>query len=283
MNAISDIYFRDISNIPLLTREQEHALSKDIRGKNKAKAQEAINTLVASNLRLAAKIAEENKFFNDRDDLMSEATLGLYHAAKKYDARQGSRFISYAAHWIRQYIRKYVRENIAIIPLTSHTRAKIFKIQEIMDNMREELGREPMLEEVAEATGIDVERIEKALNYRLSFVPLDSPAYKDTEGDCTLSDIIADPNAIKPDDAAQSDMDKHQASDLLDCLNEREKDILINRYGFYGNDVITLEEIGKQLKVSRERIRQLQNNALKKLKKKLVREDKVRDCSFASA
>jgi RNA polymerase primary sigma factor len=283
MNAISDIYFRDISKIPLLTRDQERVLSKDIMGKNETKAQKAINTLVVSNLRLAAKIAEENKFFNDRDDLMSEATLGLYQAAKKYDARQGAKFSSYAAHWVRQYIRKYVRENVAIIPLTNHTRAKIYKIQEIMDNMREELGREPMIEEVAEATGVDAEKIEKALNYRLSFIPLDSPAYKDAEGDCTLSDIIADPNAIMPDDATQSDMDKHQANDLLDCLNEREKEILSKRYGFYNQDATTLEEIGKQLKVSRERIRQLQDNALKKLKKKLVREDKVRDCSFASA
>lgn len=283
MNAISDIYFRDISNVPLLTRDQERSLSKDIMGKNKAKAQKAINALVMANLRLAAKIAEENKFFNDREDLMSEATLGLYQAAKKFDAKQGAKFATYASHWIRQYIRKYVRENIAIIPLTNHTRTKIFKIQEIMDNMREELGREPMLEEVAEATGIDAEKIERALNYRLSFIPLDSPAYKDTEGDCTMSDIIADPNAIKPDDATQSDMDKHQASDLLDCLTERERNILINRYGFYGNDAITLEEIGKQLKVSRERIRQLQNSALKKLKNKLVRENKVRDCSFAMA
>ena len=271
MKPISDTYYSTISDIPLLTREQEQELGRAVQGKSKAKAAKAINTLILSNLRLVAKIVSKDySYFSDQEDLMSEGVIGLHRAASKFDPSFGAKFSTYAVWWIKQHIIAHI-ERSSTIKLSNHTHDMMSKIRRVSDKLAAELGYDPSHEEVSEVTGLSTEMLSKYSNYKYSMIPIDSPTLpKDGEAGSTLADIIEDVHAIRPDSAAQMNNDTQGIQALLPILNKREREILTYRFGLDGGDVMILEDIGRVFSVTRERIRQIQNEALKKLKKKMM-------------
>ena len=278
MKPISDTYYTSIAGIPLLTREQEIQLSNDAQGEDQAKAKKAIDTLVVSNLRLAAKIIGDSySAYQNKEDLMSEATLGLYKAAKKFDASLGFRFGSYAKMWILNSINDYIVENKQIVRTTSHVRNLKGKVTRVSESMEEHMGRKPTLQEISAETGISMKVLQKNANCTFSIIPLDSKNMHSGEEGLSLQDTLEDIQAIRPDSACTLLSDVMHATELLKHLNQREKSVIIKRFGLAGEDPKMLEDIGKGMNVSRERIRQLQNQALQKMKKKMM-EASV-DCS----
>jgi len=278
MKPISDTYYTAIADIPLLTREQEVELSNDARGEDKAKAKKAIDTLVVSNLRLAAKIIGISyQYYDNKEDLMSEATLGLYRAAKKFDASLGFRFGSYAKMWILNHVTDFIADNRQIVRTTSHVQSLKGKVAKVSDKLEEELGRKPTMEEISEETGVSMKVLQNNTNYTFSIVPLDSTTMFSGEEGLSLQETLEDVQAVRPDAACALLNDVMHATELLKHLNQKERAIIVKRFGLEGEDPKKLEEIGKGMNVTRERIRQLQNQALQKMKKKMI-EASV-DCS----
>lgn len=271
MKPISDTYYSTISDIPLLTREQEQVLGRAVQGKSKAKTAKAINTLILSNLRLVAKIVSKDySYFSDQEDLMSEGVIGLHRAASKFDPSFGAKFSTYAVWWIKQHIIAHI-ERSSTIKLSNHTHDMMSKIRRVSDKLAAELGYDPSHEEISEVIGLSTEMLSKYSNYKYSMIPIDSPTLgKDGEAGSTLADIIEDVHAIRPDSAAQMNNDTQGIQALLPILNKREREILTYRFGLDGRDAMILEDIGRMFSVTRERIRQIQNEALKKLKKKMM-------------
>jgi RNA polymerase primary sigma factor len=271
MKPISDTYYTSIAGIPLLTREQEIQLSNDAQGEDQAKVKKAIDTLVVSNLRLAAKIIGDSySAYQNKEDLMSEATLGLYKAAKKFDASLGFRFGSYAKMWILNSINDYIVENKQIVRTTSHVRNLKGKVTRVSESMEEHMGRKPTLQEISAETGISMKVLQKNANCTFSIIPLDSKTMHSGEEGLSLQDTLEDIQAIRPDSACTLLSDVMHATELLNHLNQREKSVIIKRFGLAGEDPKMLEDIGKGMNVTRERIRQLQNQALQKMKKKMM-------------
>jgi len=271
MKPISDTYYSSISDIPLLTKEQEQELGRAVHGKSKAKAAKAVNTLILSNLRLVAKIVNKDfGYFSDQEDLMSEGTIGLHRAATKFDPSFGAKFSTYAVWWIRQHIIAHI-ERSSTIKLSNHTHEMMSKIRRVSERLSAELGYEPTHEELSEVTGLSVEMLDKYSGYKYSMIPIDSPTWRrDGEDGSTLADILEDVHAIRPDNAAQMNNDSRGIRALLPILNKREQHIITHRFGLDGGDAMILEDIGRGLSITRERVRQIQEGALKKLKKKMM-------------
>jgi RNA polymerase sigma factor (sigma-70 family) len=271
MKPISDIYYSTISDIPLLTKEQEQELGRAVHGKSKAKAAKAINTLILSNLRLVAKIVSKDfGYFSDQEDLMSEGTIGLHRAATKFDPSFGAKFSTYAVWWIRQHIIAHI-ERSTTIRLSNHTHEMMSKIRRVSERLGAELGYEPTNEELSEVTGLSVEMLEKYSGYKYSMIPIDSPSWsKDGEAGSTLADTLEDTHAVRPDNAAELSNDAREIQSFLPILNKREQHIITHRFGLDGGDAMILEDIGRGLSITRERVRQIQEGALKKLKKKMM-------------
>lgn len=271
MKPISDTYYSSISDIPLLTREQEQELGRAVQGKSKAKAVKAINTLVLSNLRLVAKIvSKEYGYFQDQEDLMSAGTIGLHKAATKFDPSHGAKFSTYSVWWIKQHIIAHIEES-STIRLSNHTHEMLSKIRRVSQVIEAELGYEPTNEELSETTGMSMEMLNKYSSYKYSMIPIDSPAKSNDGSDgITLADTLEDIRTPRPDTAAELKQDSQHVQSLLCHLNAREKEIIACRFGLEGREVMILEDIGKRFSVTRERIRQIQEGALQKLKKKIT-------------
>jgi len=269
MKPISDTYYSSISDIPLLTKEQEQELGRAVHGKSKAKAAKAVNTLILSNLRLVAKIVNKDfGYFSDQEDLMSEGTIGLHRAATKFDPSFGAKFSTYAVWWIRQHIIAHI-ERSSTIKLSNHTHEMMSKIRRVSERLSAELGYEPTHEELSEVTGLSVEMLDKYSGYKYSMIPIDSPTWRrDGEDGSTLADILEDVHAIRPDNAAQMNNDSRGIRALLPILNKREQHIITHRFGLDGGDAMILEDIGRGLSITRERVRQIQEGALRSSRKK---------------
>jgi len=268
----SSFLSQTIADTPLLSKEQENRLSKDVLKSSKAKAQKAINTLVQSNIRLAIRIiSDEYNWFNDKEDLLSEALLGLHKAASRYDSTHGTRFSTYASWYIRQHIIRYIKKH-SLVPMSYSTNGTYYRIQKIATKLAQDLGYEPSPEELSEITGINVTRIEQLLSYNFSYIPLDTPIARD-ETVTTFADIIKDPAAIQPDEAAEYSIEQVEIEKFFEGLTPRQTLILKKRFGFQQEEPITLEEIGKILNITRERTRQIQEQALQKIRKNLKQKD----------
>ena len=267
---LPSFYSQFMLSKPLLTKEQEVELSKDVHGDCKKKSKKAIDKFVESNLKLAIKIVmDEFSWFSEKEDLVSEAVLGLQQAAKKYDYKFGAKFSTYSAFYIRRRIYDYIN-NSSMIRMSNHGNTMYLKIQKVIRKLENELGREATMEEIGEEVGTSKEKVEEILNYKFSYTPLDAPI-QNSEGDKngTISDMIRDDNAILPDKEAEKQNDFEEARNFFDGLNEREKFILKKRFGFDGEEPMILNDIGEILNITRERTRQLQNLALNKIKKRL--------------
>lgn len=268
------MYLKEIGKVPLLTAEQEIALARQVEeGGERGKL--AKQRLAESNLRLVVSIA---KRYVGRGmlflDLIQEGNLGLIKAVEKYDYQKGFKFSTYATWWIRQAITRAIADQARTIRIPVHMVETINKLIRVSRQLLQELGREPSPEEIAERMELPVERVREIMKISQEPVSLETPIGE--EKDSHLGDFIQDDNAPIPADAAAYTLLKEQMNEVLDTLTEREKQVLKLRFGLDDGRARTLEEVGLEFHVTRERIRQIEAKALRKLRQP-SRSRKLRD------
>jgi RNA polymerase primary sigma factor len=256
-----DQYLREISQYPLISREEEVELARRI----KQGCQESLDKLVRSNLRFVVSVAK--KYQNQGvslADLINEGNLGLIRAAHKFDETKGIKFISYAVWWIRQAILQALAEQSRIVRVPLNRAGTLHRIGKRSSALQQELGREPTVEEIAEGLDISEEEVAKTLSISQSHLSLDAPL---TPGeDNKLLDYLPDTQRPGPDDETFERALSESIEEVLSTLKEREAKILRLYYGLDGQEPMTLEEIGSMLGITRERVRQIKEKALSRLR-----------------
>lgn len=259
------MYLKDIGSVPLLTPDEEIKLAQQMASENKAEADYAKNRLSEANLRLVVSIA---KRYVGRGmqflDLIQEGNLGLMKAVDKFDYTKGFKFSTYATWWIRQSITRAIADQARTIRIPVHMVETINKTGRVTRQLLQTLGREPSTAEIAEAMGISEERVAEIQKIAQDPVSLETPIGE--EEDSHLGDFIEDDKAASPSDSAEAKMLREQLLQVLDTLTPRENEVLRKRYGLDDNKPKTLEEVGKEFNVTRERIRQIEAKALRKLR-----------------
>jgi RNA polymerase primary sigma factor len=266
------LYLREIGKVPLLTADQEVYLAKRIeRGDMSAKTQ-----MIEANLRLVVSIA---KGYLGRGlsflDLIQEGSLGLIRAVEKFDYRKGYKFSTYATWWIRQAVTRAIADKARTIRIPVHMVEKLNKVVHIERQLVQRLGREPRPEEIAEELEMTTEEVREILRMAQHPVSLEKPIGE--EEDSELGDFVEDENIETPDEAASLTLRRSDIENALNALPERERQVIELRFGLTGGQPCTLEEVGKAFGVTRERIRQIENNTLKKLES-LPEAQGLRDC-----
>ncbi len=255
------MYLKEIGKVPLLTAEEEIELAQKMEEGD----QEAKKRLAEANLRLVVSIA---KRYVGRGmlflDLIQEGNLGLIKAVEKFDYRKGYKFSTYATWWIRQAITRAIADQARTIRIPVHMVETINKLIRVSRQLLQELGREPSPEEIAEEMDMPVERVREILKISQEPVSLETPIGE--EEDSHLGDFIQDDNVPVPSDAAAFTLLKEQLVEVLGTLTEREQKVLRLRFGLDDGRARTLEEVGKEFSVTRERIRQIEAKALRKLR-----------------
>jgi RNA polymerase primary sigma factor len=254
------LYLREIGKVPLLTALQEVALAKRIeRGDMTAKAQ-----MVEANLRLVVSIA---KGYLGRGlsflDLIQEGSLGLIRAVEKFDYRKGYKFSTYATWWIRQAVTRAIADKARTIRIPVHMVEKLNKVVHIERQLVQRLGREPRPDEIAEELEITTDEVREILRMAQLPVSLEKPIGEEEES--SLGDFVPDDSAESPFDTASLSLRREDVEHALMALPERERKVIELRFGLSGAQPYTLEEVGRAFGVTRERIRQIENNTLKKL------------------
>ena len=255
------MYLKEIGKVPLLTAEEEIELAKRMEEGD----EEAKKRLAEANLRLVVSIA---KRYVGRGmlflDLIQEGNLGLIKAVEKFDYNKGFKFSTYATWWIRQAITRAIADQARTIRIPVHMVETINKLIRVSRQLLQELGREPTPEEIAERMEIPVKRVREIIKISQEPVSLETPIGE--EEDSHLGDFIQDDNVPVPADAAAFTLLKEQLTDVLATLTERERKVLRLRFGLDDGRARTLEEVGKEFNVTRERIRQIEAKALRKLR-----------------
>ena len=265
------MYFKEIGKVPLLTADEERELAIRIENGD----EEAKKKLCESNLRLVVSIAR--RYLNrglSFLDLIQEGNLGIIKAVEKFDYSKGYKFSTYATWWIRQAITRSIADQARTIRIPVHMVETINKLIRISRQLLQELGREPTAEEIAKEMGISVEKVREIKKISQDPVSLETPIGE--EEDSHLGDFIPDEDIPSPVEAAAYSMLQKQLREVLDTLSEREKKVLILRFGLDDGRPRTLEEVGKEFNVTRERIRQIEAKALRKLRHP-SRSKKLRD------
>ena len=261
------MWLREIGKTPLLTMEQEVRLAKIIaEGDSKTpEAQDAKEKLIQANLRLVVSIA---KRYSGRGmsfpDLIQEGNIGLIRAVEKFDYMKGYKFSTYATWWIRQAITRAIADQGRTIRIPVHMVETINRLMKTQSHLLQELGREPTLDEIAREMEIPVERVSEI--YRIAPEPLSLETPIGEEEDSHLADFIQDQESVSPDDAATHQLLRERIVEVLSELTPRERDVLRMRFGLDDGYPRTLEEVGRHFQVTRERIRQIEAKALKKLR-----------------
>jgi RNA polymerase primary sigma factor len=266
------LYLREIGKVALLTADQEVYLAKRIeRGDMAAKTQ-----MTEANLRLVVSIA---KGYLGRGlsflDLIQEGSLGLIRAVEKFDYRKGYKFSTYATWWIRQAVTRAIADKARTIRIPVHMVEKLNKVVHIERQLVQRLGREPRPEEIAEELEMTTDEVREILRMAQHPVSLEKPIGE--EEDSELGDFVQDENTETPDEAASLTLRRSDIASALNALPERERQVIELRFGLTGGQPCTLEEVGKAFGVTRERIRQIENNTLKKLES-LPEAQALRDC-----
>ena len=255
------MYLKEIGKVPLLSAEEEIELAQRMEEGD----EEAKKRLAEANLRLVVSIA---KRYVGRGmlflDLIQEGNLGLIKAVEKFDYRKGYKFSTYATWWIRQAITRAIADQARTIRIPVHMVETINKLIRVSRQLLQELGREPLPEEIAEEMNLPVERVREILKISQEPVSLETPIGE--EEDSHLGDFIQDDNVPVPADAAAFTLLKEQLVEVLGTLTEREQKVLRLRFGLDDGRARTLEEVGKEFNVTRERIRQIEAKALRKLR-----------------
>ena len=255
------VYLKEIGRVPLLTPEEEVDLAVRISNGDEA----AKKRLSEANLRLVVSIA---KRYLGRGmqflDLIQEGNLGLIKAVEKFDYTKGFKFSTYATWWIRQAITRAIADQARTIRIPVHMVETINKVKKVSSQLLHANGREPSAEEIAEELEMPVEKVREIMRVAQEPVPLETPIGE--EEDSHLGDFIPDDDAPAPADAASHTLLKETLDNVLDSLTEREREVLRLRFGLDDGRSRTLEEVGKEFKVTRERIRQIEAKALRKLR-----------------
>lgn len=262
------IYLREIGKTPLLTREEETELAERIRaGDPDARAH-----MIKANLRLVVKIAQDYANYGlPLLDLISEGNIGLMKAVERFDPHRGAKLSTYASWWIKQSIKRGLADKSKTIRLPVHIVDKISKVRRLALVLAEQLGREPTDEELAEEIGIDRAKLAKLKAASLSPASLDAPV--SDEDHTEFGERIGDEKALNPLEMLTHKNLHDQLDGLLSVLDKRERRIIDARFGLNGEEPKTLEVVGLEFDITRERIRQLQNIAIKKLRRALQKRE----------
>jgi RNA polymerase primary sigma factor len=257
------LYLREIGKIPLLTSEEELALAQRVvAGDKKAKDQ-----MAEANMRLVVSIAKRYVGRGlDLLDLIQEGNTGLLRAVEKFDPDRGFKFSTYATWWIRQAITRAIADQARTIRIPVHMVETINKLLRTQRRLTQELNREPTNEEIAAAMEMDVDKVEHIMKIKQDISSLDA-SVRDDEEDSVLGDFIEDEDTKTPTESASEQLLKEQVKQILSTLTEREQKILKLRFGLEDGKSHTLEEVGQEFSVTRERIRQIEAKALAKLRK----------------
>lgn len=267
MDDIADdsvrLYLREIGKIPLLTAEQELALAQRVvSGEKRAKDQ-----MAEANMRLVVSIAKRYVGRGlDLLDLVQEGNTGLLRAVEKFDPDKGFKFSTYATWWIRQAITRAIADQARTIRIPVHMVETINKLLRTQRRLTQELNREPTHEEIAKEMEIEVEKVVHIMKIKQDISSLDA-SVRDDEEDSVLADFIEDEDTITPEESATGSLLKTHVQEMLSALTEREQKILKLRFGLEDGKSHTLEEVGQEFMVTRERIRQIEAKALAKLRK----------------
>ena len=259
------MYLREIGKIPLLNSEEEFELAQRVlKGEKKAK-----DKMAEANMRLVVSIA---KRYSGRGldflDLIQEGNTGLLRAVEKFDPDKGFKFSTYATWWIRQAITRAIADQARTIRIPVHMVETINKLLRTQRRMTQEFNREPTIEELAEQLQMTPEKIEYVIKIKQDITSLDAGIGRDgDEEDSTLSDFVEDEDSITPEESAATQLLKEQVKEVLSSLSDREQKIIRMRFGLDNGKNHTLEEVGQEFAVTRERIRQIEAKALVKLRK----------------
>ncbi len=265
------MYLKDIGRVPLLTQEEEVELAKRVlEGDESAK-----NKLCEANLRLVVSIAKRYSGKNGLQflDLIQEGNIGLLKAVEKFDYTKGFRFSTYATWWIRQSITRAMADQARTIRIPVHMVETINRLGRASKKLLQELGREPTIDEIAEVLGLEPERVAEIQKIAQDPLSLEDPV---GDEDSKVGDYVPDETSIMPDDAASQSMLKNQLLQVIETLTPREQKVIRLRYGLDDGNPKTLEQVGQEFNVTRERIRQIEAKALRKLRNP-TRSKKLKD------
>ena len=257
-----DLYLREINNTPLLKRDQERKLAERIRTGD----ENALHDLVKANLRFVVSIAKQ--YVNQGlslADLINEGNMGLIKAAHRFDEKRGFKFISYAVWWIRQAMLQALAEQSRIVRLPLNRAGTLYRIGKVARQLDQELGRTPQVEEIADKLNLSKEEVRDTMQIANSHLSLDSSFNNDQE-DNSLVDYLADDTQEPPDVMTYANALSEDMQKALATLTERERKILVLYFGLEGEEPLTLEEIVKKMHLTRERIRQIKEKAILRLR-----------------
>jgi len=271
-------YLRDIGQFPLLTPQQEIELAKKIKNGDAAARDRMIN----ANLRLVVTIARDYANLGlPLLDLISEGNIGLTKAVERFEPTKGAKLSTYAMWWIKQSIKRALANQSKTIRLPVHLADKVAKVRRVSLQMSDELGREPTDDELGEEIGIDSDKIARIKSVGILPASLDAPI---ADNDSTeFGEVIGDDKAQTPFELLRDKNLLGEVDGLLEVLDPRERKIISQRFGLDGAEPKTLEDVGKDFGITRERIRQLQNVALAKLRRALTRQEEVLKTEFLVA
>lgn len=270
------LYMREISETPLLTSKEEIELAALIRKGD----QDARTRMIKANLRLVVKIAQDYSNYGlPLMDLISEGNIGLMKAVERFDPAKGGKLSTYGSWWIKQSIKRALANQSKTIRLPVHMVDKIAKLRRVMTLLTESYGREPTDEELCGETGMAPKKLSLLKRAARRPTSLDSPVGDEERS--SFAEIIGDEHAENPFEVLSDKNMLNQIDSLLEVLDERESKIIKARYGLSGKNAMTLEEVGREFKVTRERIRQLQNIALDKMRKSLRIREKPKEVFLA--
>jgi RNA polymerase primary sigma factor len=261
-------YLQEISEYPLLTKEEEHAIARQMT--RDGTRDHTYHDLVKSNLSFVVKIASEYKNMGlPFEDLLNEGNIGLIEAAHHFDPGRGTKFITYAIWWIRKSILKALSQHSAMVRIPNYQLKKVRNVRNTGRMLSKELGREADREEISKELRVTIAKIDEILQMKMREMSLDDKVGRDK--DTPISDYLVDGRSINPEES----LIKHENHGLIRLalrnLSDQEQTVIINRFGLEGGRVFTLKEIGEKLGVSRERVRQIESQAKKRLKKVMAR------------
>lgn len=263
-------YLDQIGKTPLLTLEQETALARRVLKGDDAARQH----MIQANLRLVVRIAKDYDDFGlPLMDLISEGNFGLIKAVERFDPDKGGKLSTYAAWWIKQAIKRALASNGKTIRLPVHMVDRISQMRRITTLLAKEIGREPNNEEIAEAMGIPLAKVVHMKSVSNRAASLDQPVGED--GDATLGDLVKDETARSPFENLRGKSDLSEIAEMLAHLEPREAEVITLRFGLNGESPLTLEEVGELFKLTRERVRQLQQSALMQLRRMMTERQKL--------
>ena len=255
------LYLREISRISLLTASRESYLAEHVEMGDK----DARNQLIEANLRLVVSIAK--KYVGQGlslEDLIGEGNIGLIRAVTKFDYRKGFRFSTYATWWIKQAITRAILEGTRVVRLPVYIMEEVMRVKRMMRQLYQELGREPTPEMIGQRLGMTADRVSELLIWAEKVFSLDAPLSEEEEN--TLGDIIEDTRDRGPMEITEQQLLREEIRKVLNQLTVRERQVIELRFGLVDDHDHTLEEVGKKLKVTRERVRQIEERAIRKLR-----------------